>query len=165
AWDGESGRGRLWPILTAERGLYEIARRGDGAAGAPYLAMLRAFATPEGFIPEQVWTLDAHREGWDVVTPPPFVPGTPTDSIAPLGWAMGEYVSLLASVRAGALVDVPLAVCRRYDACAPPPRAGELRATLDVRANLAPGERLYVSGNTPSPGDSQPGARRAGAAR
>jgi glucoamylase len=154
AWDGVNGRGRLWPILTAERGMYEIARAAAGAAGAPYLAMLRAFATPEGFIPEQVWTRSAAVHGWDVITPEPHVPGTPTESIAPLGWAMGEYISLLASVRAGEVVDIPRAVCLRYDACAPAPAAGDVRVTLDVEASLAPGERLYVTGNTASLGDS-----------
>ncbi|HTV23912.1 MAG TPA: glycoside hydrolase family 15 protein [Polyangiaceae bacterium] len=173
AWDGVNGRGRLWPIFSAERGMYEIARQGRGAAGAPYLAMLRAFATPEGFIPEQVWPLSTSgasigSAGWDVITPEPFVPGTPTESIAPLGWAMGEYVSLLASVHAGAPVDVPAVVCRRYDTCAPPLAPGDVRVTFDIRATLGPGERLYVSGDAASLGDSSPGlgvpARRIDAA-
>jgi glucoamylase len=154
AWDGVNGRGRLWPILSAERGIYEIARQTDGAAGAPYLAMLRAFATPEGFIPEQVWTTSALINGWDVITPEPFVPGTPTESIAPLGWAMGEYISLLASVRAGAVVDIPRAVCLRYDACAPAPDPGEVRVTLDIEASVGASERPYVTGNTASLGGS-----------
>jgi glucoamylase len=154
AWDGVNGRGRLWPILSAERGMYEIARQADGAAGVPYLAMLRAFATPEGFIPEQVWTQSALLDGWEVITPEPFVPGTPTESIAPLGWAMGEYISLLASVRAGEVIDIPRSVCLRYDACAPAPDAGEARVTLDIEASVAAGERLYVTGNTPSLGGS-----------
>jgi len=36
-YDG-SGRGRLWPIFTAERGIYEIAKAGAGAKGEPIAA-------------------------------------------------------------------------------------------------------------------------------
>ena len=31
-----SGRGRLWPIFTAERGIYEIAKSGAGCAASNY---------------------------------------------------------------------------------------------------------------------------------
>ena len=146
AWDGVNGRGRLWPIFTAERGMFEIARGGSGKNGAAFLPMLRAFATPEGFIPEQVYNVTLQRPGFDVLTPPPLEPGTPTDSIAPLGWAMGEYMSLLAAVHAGRLVDVPEVVCRRYDTCARPAPAGELSLTLDISAPAADGDRIYVVG-------------------
>jgi glucoamylase len=118
AWDGVNGRGRLWPIFTAERGMYEIARHGSGASGAEYLSMLRAFATPEGFIPEQVWNPETCFGEFCVVTPEGRVEGTATDSVAPLSWAMGEYISLLASVHAGRVVDIPQVVCRRYGTCA-----------------------------------------------
>jgi glucoamylase len=118
-WDGQNGRGRLWPIFTAERGMYEIARSGKGASGADYLPMLRAFATPEGFIPEQVWNPETCFGDFCVVTPEGRAVGSATDSVAPLSWAMGEYISLLASVHAGRVVDIPQIVCRRYDTCAP----------------------------------------------
>jgi glucoamylase len=156
-WDGEAGRGRLWPIFTAERGMYEIARSASGVSGAPYLPMLRAFATPEGLIPEQVWTENASITGWQVLTPEPYVPGTATGSIAPLSWAMGEYMSLLAAVRAGRVVDIPESVCRRYDTCELPPRPGQVSVVLEIGATLGPGDRIYVSGNTPSLGGSSSG--------
>ena len=156
AWDGENGRGRLWPIFSAERGMFEIARSGSGDSGAAFLPMLRAFATPEGFIPEQVYNVTLHRAGFDVVTPPPLVPGTPTDSIAPLGWAMGEYMSLLAAIQAGRLVDVPEVVCRRYDTCARPAPPGEVSVTLDITAPAAAGDRVYVVGERPELGAWNP---------
>jgi glucoamylase len=120
-WDGVKGRGRLWPIFTAERGMYEIARHGSGDSGAPYLPMLRAFATPEGFIPEQVYNPETSFGDFHVATPAGRAPGTATDSVAPLSWAMGEYISLLASVHAGRVVDIPQIVCRRYHTCAATP--------------------------------------------
>jgi glucoamylase len=144
-WDGENGRGRLWPIFTAERGMYEVARNKSGASGAPYLPMLRAFATPEGFIPEQVWNQTSAVGGWQVITPPPHVAGTATESVAPLNWAMGEYISLLASVHAQRIVDVPQSVCRRYDTCDLPLSPGTISLTLDIGAAAAAGEGIYVS--------------------
>jgi glucoamylase len=117
SWDNATGRGRLWPIFTAERGLYEIARSGSGGSGMPYLTMLKAFATPEGFLSEQVWNETANIGGWQVTTPSPYAPGTPTKSVCPLSWAMGEYINLLASIKAGRIVDVPRVVCRRYKTC------------------------------------------------
>jgi glucoamylase len=70
---------------------------------------------------------------------------------------MGEYISLLASVRAGEVVDIPRAVCRRYDTCLPALDPGQVRVTLDVHAAIGPGERLYVTGNTPGLGDLNEG--------
>jgi glucoamylase len=46
-YDQSSGRGRLWPIFDAERGNYQIAATGTGGAGAPYLAALKDFSTPQ----------------------------------------------------------------------------------------------------------------------
>jgi len=112
--DTTHGRGRLWPIFSAERGMYEIARTGNAGAGTPFLAALKQFSTPEGFLPEQVWNDSVTLPGsWQVTTPSPYVPGTPTKSIAPLNWAMGEYISLIASIHAGRIVDVPVIVCSR----------------------------------------------------
>jgi glucoamylase len=147
SWDGQSGRGRLWPIFTAERGMYEIARTGRGASGRPYLAALKAFSTPEGFIPEQVWTEPSTRPDWLIVTPPPYVPGTPTKSIAPLNWAMGEYITLLASIHAGTVVDIPRIVCSRYHTCAVPLAPGEVAVDIHATATVRGGERLYLTGD------------------
>ena len=74
-FDGTAGRGRMWPIFDAERGNYEIAAKGAGSAGIPYLAALKPFSTPQGFIPEQIWnpstTLPGDVDdpsGWPVTT-------------------------------------------------------------------------------------------------
>jgi glucoamylase len=164
AYDNQSGRGRLWPIFTAERGMYEIQRsccgdtprsEGAGASGVPYLAALRAFATPEGFIPEQIWNASTNLRGFEILTPPGREPGTPTGSVAPLSWAMGEYISLLASIRAGTIADMPSLVCARYDNCARD-APGRVLAMLSVTASADIGDQLYVTGGDPALGNWHP---------
>jgi glucoamylase len=46
------GTGRAWPLLTGERGHYEIAA---GRDPGPYLRALENFAQGVGLIPEQIW--------------------------------------------------------------------------------------------------------------
>ena len=153
SYDGLSGRGRLWPIFTAERGMYEIARTGNGASGQPYLATLKAFSTPEGFLPEQVWTQPTAGTDWPIVTPPPAMPGTPTKSIAPLHWAMGEYISLLASIHAGAVVDIPRITCSRYHTCPVRPAKGQVAIDIRATATVPAGQHLYVTGDADALGN------------
>jgi glucoamylase len=153
-----TGRGRLWPIFTAERGMYEIAKAGNvGSQGASYLTALRAFSTPEGFVPEQVWNNTASITGWQTTTPAGYTPGTPTKSMAPLSWAMGEYINLMASIAANKIIDVPSAVCSRYANCVVPPGAGQAQVNVNVNASTVPGQYVYVTGNTAALGNWDPG--------
>src|SRR6201987_3180336 len=46
------GTGRPWPLLTGERGHYEIAA---GRDPSPYLKALEKFSQGIGLMPEQVW--------------------------------------------------------------------------------------------------------------
>lgn len=152
-----SGRGRLWPIFTAERGMYEIARTGMGSVGSGYLTAVKAFSTPQGFVPEQVWNTTAMVTpgvdgGWQTTTPAPYVAGTATKSIAPLSWAMGEYINLLASIRANRVVDIPAAVCFRYNNCTVAPASGQVQAAVSVTAPTVVGQWVYVTGNVPELG-------------
>jgi glucoamylase len=146
-FDG-TGVGRAWPIFTAERGMYSIARSGTGSSGAPYLDSIKTYATPEGFIPEQIWTKTTTLpDSWQVVTPTSVTAGAPTGSMAPLNWAMGEYISLLASIQAGRVVDIPAVVCARYGNCVLPPSSGETGVTINVNAVTQPGQYVYVTGD------------------
>ncbi|XXY43544.1 glycoside hydrolase family 15 protein [Sorangium sp. So ce260] len=151
-FDGTGGRGRLWPIFTAERGMYQIARTGVGSNGSSYLTMVKAFSTPQGFIPEQVWNETTNVTGWIVQTPGSATAGNPTRSMSPLNWAMGEYISLLASIRAGKIVDIPSVVCSRYNACVVPPASGQAGVVFNVTATTVVGQHMYVTGNTPALG-------------
>lgn len=97
-----TGKGRLWPILTAERGEYVI---GNGGNASSYLNTLRSVATSTYMIPEQVWDNNA---------PSGRTAGTPTGSMNPLNWAMGDYITLLASANKGQIADMPSIVYNRY---------------------------------------------------
>ena len=89
-FDG-SGRGRLWPLLTGERGHYELAAGHDPL---PYIRAMECFANEGGLLPEQVW------DGGPLA-------GRGTGSATPLVWAHAEYVRLLRSRRDGAVFDGP----------------------------------------------------------
>jgi glucoamylase len=102
-YDG-TGIGRGWPLLTGERGHYELAA---GRDPLPYLEAMAAMASPGGMIPEQVWDADpipARR----------LHPGRPTGSAMPLAWAHAEFVKLLVSRQIGHPFARPRAIWRRY---------------------------------------------------
>jgi glucoamylase len=100
-YDG-TGIGRLWPILSGERGIFTVAA---GADGDQYLTAMMATTNVSGLIPEQVWGNDA---------PAGYTPGTPTKSMNPLNWAMGEYITLLFSISEHTIADVVPVTLGRY---------------------------------------------------
>ncbi len=102
-FDGH-GRGRGWPLLTGERGHYELVAGNDPT---PYLAAMAAMTGPGGMMPEQIWdhpALPEHR----------LFPGKPTGSAMPLVWTHAEFVQLMVSRDLGYPFDRPEAVWRRY---------------------------------------------------
>jgi len=102
-FDG-TGRGRAWPLLTGERGHYELVAGNDPA---PYLQAMAAMTGPGGMMPEQVWDSAALPERR-------LFPGRPTGSAMPLAWAHAEFVKLIVSRNLGYPFDRPAAVWRRY---------------------------------------------------
>ena len=98
------GRGRAWPLLTGERGHYELAAGHDAK---PFLRAMESLASSTGLLPEQSW--DA-----------PDLPGAfmfrgrPTGSAMPLMWAHAEYIKLLRSVGDGKISDMIDDVAKRY---------------------------------------------------
>lgn len=102
-FDG-TGIGRGWPLLTGERGHYELAA---GRDPIPYLQAMCRMATPLGMLPEQVWDADPRPGQW-------LEPGRPTGSATPLAWAHAEFIKLVASVAARRIFDRPAAVLARY---------------------------------------------------
>jgi glucoamylase len=98
------GRGGGWPLLTGERGHYELAA---GRGVAPYIHWMEGFATSTGLLPEQVW------DGEDM--PSRFLRrGRPTPAAVPLIWAHAEYLKLLRSARDRRVFDLIPEVAARY---------------------------------------------------
>jgi glucoamylase len=98
------GRGRAWPLLTGERGHYELCA---GRDPAPYLRAMERFATSTGLLPEQVWD-EPDRPALHLEL------GRPTESAVPLVWAHAEYVKLLRSATDGRVYDLLPEVEHRY---------------------------------------------------
>ena len=98
------GQGRAWPLLTGERGHYELAAGHDTK---PFLRAMERFASATGLLPEQVW------DGRDQAQRYMYC-GRPTGSAMPLMWAHAEYIKLLRSVRDGKVSDLTTEVAKRY---------------------------------------------------
>ena len=98
------GRGRAWPLLTGERGHYELAAGHDAT---PFIRTMEKLASSTGLLPEQSWDS-------------PDLPGSfmycgrPTGSAMPLMWAHAEYVKLLRSIHDGKMSDLIPDVAKRY---------------------------------------------------
>ncbi len=133
-YDG-TGVGRLWPLLTGERGEYALA------AGRPARSHLETIAATENagyMIPEQVW---------DEADAPGSRLGEGTGSATPLAWSMAQFVRLAVSIDAGRPVEQPRVVARRYT-------EGELPAgptvelTSPTADQRAPVDSVEVAGMT-----------------
>jgi glucoamylase len=94
--------GRLWPLLSGERGEYELAA---GRSATSHLQTMAKSANAGHLIPEQAWDR-ADQFG--------FTLGAPTGSAAPLNWAAAQYVRLALSVDARRPVETPAVVAARY---------------------------------------------------
>jgi glucoamylase len=109
AYDG-TGRGRAWPLLTGERGHYELCA---GRDPLPYLEAMARMASSGGMLPEQVWdSAPIPARG--------LLPGRPTGAAMPLVWAHAEYLKLAASRGLKRPYDRPTAVWTRYRGARPP---------------------------------------------
>jgi len=97
------GKGRVWPLLTGERGHYELAA---GRNVKSFIQAMEAFART-GLLPEQVWDEPDRPEAH-------LYFGRPTGSAMPLAWAHAEYIKLLRSVLDGQVFDLIPEVADRY---------------------------------------------------
>ena len=109
------GYGHAWPVLTGERGHYEMAA---GRDPHPYIRAMEEFSSSTQLIPEQVWSL-------------PDIPGAhmvfghPTGGAMPLVWAHGEYLKLIRSAADGHVFDLIEPVERRY-------RGRQSKSTIEI---------------------------------
>lgn len=104
-FDG-TGIGRGWPLLTGERGHYELADgRTDRAKSL--LSTMERFSNDSGLISEQVWDAADIPEH-------DLKKGRPSGSAMPLVWAHAEYLKLRRSIHDGHVFDLPPQTVKRY---------------------------------------------------
>jgi glucoamylase len=154
-FDGKyTGKGRLWALLSGERGQYELAR-GERAAARTRLDHMLGFANAGLMLPEQIWDRrDSPR--------PEFVFGEGTGSATPLAWTMAQFIRLAANLSEGRNLDTPDIVAARYASKRAAPAdadaAGssyadedlqrlEAGTVLKLNAPVGVGTRVYVSVN------------------
>ena len=115
-WDGKyTGKGRLWALLSGERGQYELSlgRRADALRRLDTMA---GFANAGLMIPEQVWDRTASPRPW-------LEFGEGTGSATPLAWSMAQFIRLATNLQEGRNLDTPDLVAARYVKSSPPPQA------------------------------------------
>ena len=98
------GVGRVWPLLTGERGHYELAA---GNSTEKYIRTIERLASNTGLLPEQSWDEADRPEIYEWL-------GKPTGSAMPLMWAHAEYIKLLRSTADGKVYDAIPEVAERY---------------------------------------------------
>jgi glucoamylase len=142
------GVGNPWPVLSGERGEYDVA---DGnLTGAQSLLATMAGAANSGYqISEQVWDGTAGENGFTV--------GQPDNSSTPLMWAMAQYVRLAIDISAGKDVDTPTVVsnCLLDSSC---PVSGTVKETVNVTVPVntdASEDTVYLDGNLSALGYGQ----------
>ena len=105
-YDGRTGVGRLWTLLTGERGEYELAR-GNIRGARRLLNAMKGFANDGLMIPEQVWDRRATVAG-------PLQVGRGTGSATPLAWSMAQFIRLAINIQKKHNIDTPDIVAIRY---------------------------------------------------
>jgi glucoamylase len=143
-----TGVGNPWPVLTGERGEYDVA---DGnLSGAQSLLETMAGAANSGYqISEQVWDGSTGVNG--------FTFGQADNSSTPLMWAMAQYVRLAINISAGKNNDTPAVVydCLVESSC---PVSGTVKETVNVTVPVntdASQDTVYLDGELSSLGYGQ----------
>lgn len=127
-WDGKyTGKGRLWALLSGERGQYEIAhcQVQPRSLSLPYrpacldgaglrLDNMAAFANEGLMIPEQIWDKKESPKNIDRQFVPELSFGEGTGSATPLAWSMAQFIRLAVNLKAGKNLDTPSIVYQRY---------------------------------------------------
>lgn len=98
------GYGHAWPLLTGERGQYELAAGRDVQR---FIRTMERFATSTKLLPEQVWALADRPQSHMYL-------GRPTGGAMPLAWAHAEYIKLVRSAADGQVFDLISEVTDRY---------------------------------------------------
>ncbi len=135
-YDG-SGIGRLWPLLSGERGHLALQA---GEDPLPYLQTIANCASAGGLLPEQVWDAAPIPERG-------LFPGKPSGSAMPLVWSHAEFLKLLVARESGRPVELLRDVETRY---AGPRPATEWRWRNETPIHeLPPGRDLVFESTAP----------------
>ncbi len=138
-WSVEhKGKGRLWPLLTGERGEYELVNQDPILSPEDCLKTIQQFANSGRMIPEQVWDREHGTDyGWEF--------GEGTGAATPLAWSMAQYVRLAHGISAGEPLETPAFIDDRYRRrrIQEPDRSPAMRVDTQFQGN-----QLVISGET-----------------
>ena len=148
------GSGHLWPVLSGERGEYDVAA-GDLSSARSLLQSMQNMTSGQGLEPEQVWedpSVTPSPFGTDPTTASiGFTTGHPAGSASPLTWAQAQYARLALDLSARRILETPAIVTDRYVRNGPP---GTLPLAI---TSPAPGASISASSVTVT-GTTVPGA-------
>ena len=138
-FDGKyTGKGRLWALLSGERGQYELAQsaflqnksnvetddstkdwysvrsRAAKALAEIRLEDIQKFANDGLMIPEQIWDSPNVPKNADKQFVPELKFGEGTGSATPLAWSMAQFIRLAVNLQEGKNLDTPDIVYNRY---------------------------------------------------
>ncbi|MBK8810945.1 MAG: hypothetical protein IPN69_09470 [Acidobacteria bacterium] len=155
-WDGKyTGKGRLWTLLSGERGQYELAvsalnPRSRSADPKTRLDAMLAFANDGLMIPEQIWDKAKTPAKIDKQFVPELKFGEGTGSATPLAWSMAQFIRLAVNLKEGRNLDTPKVVYDRYAKDGIPGQASEFGGTdEDFILPVKAGETFTFSRNAP----------------
>jgi glucoamylase len=129
------GIGRLWPLLTGERGHFDVLAGGSATTELAAMLMMRGRG---GLLPEQIW--DAGPLPWRGLEP-----GAPTASAMPLAWAHSELIKLALTRASGTPVEQLQVVTSRYQGGAIPQSARWFWRDRSPVTSLPSGRDLVVA--------------------
>ncbi len=143
-FDGKyTGKGRLWALLSGERGQYELAlanrlkekhtaelktkfditeqddrpilrSMGLSQNADKRLESMSKFANEGLMIPEQIWDKQEVPKNIDKQFIPELKFGEGTGSATPLAWSMAQFIRLAVNLQEGENLDTPQVVYDRY---------------------------------------------------
>jgi glucan 1,4-alpha-glucosidase len=153
-----SGTGHVWPLLTEERGEYDVTA-GNSSAAIPLLNTMKLFASGVGMIPEQDWdttNLAASPYGTDPTQASiGFVNGKPAGSAAPLTWSEAVFPRLLRDIVANKPLEQPADTYNRYvvhqqgqtqlTVTSPADQSSVTSASVTVTGTSVAGNTIYIA--------------------
>ena len=153
-----AGTGHVWPLLTEERGEYDVIASQSNTA-LTLLNTMRLFGSGVGLIPEQDWELPnlaPSPYGTDpTVASIGFQNGKPAGSAAPLTWSAAVYVRLLRDIVTNKPLEQPVDTYNRYVAhqqgqtsltvTSPTNQSAVSGSPVTVTGTSAAGNTIYVA--------------------